>query len=190
MDWVWLGLITAAMTAVLLGVIRGRRLPGEVEAVEFERWLSKNSRRLWVLFAGTALILAGVLVAPLPGPGFLILGPLGIAMLATEFVWARRIMREVDRHVAGLNLGVNWFVRRTRLWLAVFLFASFITGAAAVAISHRMPGYVLWPCTSIGLSIITVITVRSWRRHQRFVSKWKVRRERQATRSRSGSHAA
>jgi hypothetical protein len=159
--------------------------------MELERWLSRNAKRLWVLFAGTALILVGVLIAPLPGPGFIILGPLGIAMLATEFVWARRLMREIDRNVSGLNIGVNWFARRLRLWLAIFLFASFITGAAAIGLSGRLPPYIFWPCTSVGISIITIVTTRSWRRHRRFLAKWKIRRERQALRSQNPrSHGA
>lgn len=187
-----MGLTTAAMTVVLLCVVRGRRLPGELEAAELERWVSRNAKRLWVLLAGTALILAGVLIAPLPGPGFLILGPLGIAMLATEFVWARRLMRELDRNVTGLNIGVNWFARRLQLWLALFLFASFITGAAAIGLSGRLPSYIFWPCTSLGISAITIITVRSWRRYRRFVATWKLRRERQAASAPGarGSHAA
>jgi hypothetical protein len=175
MDWLWMALTTVAMTVVLLCVTRGRRLPGELEAVELERWLARNAKRLWVLLAGTALIL----------------GPLGIAMLATEFVWARRLMRELDRNARGFNTGVNWFARRVRLGLAVFLFASFITGAAAIGISGRMPSFIFWPCTSIGLTIISIVTIRSWRRYKRFVDTWRVRRDRQGALARSAtSHAA
>lgn len=180
MEWIWLGLTTAALTAVLLCVVRGTRLPGEVEAAEIERWFARHARRLWALFAGTLLILAGLLIAPLPGPGFLILAPLGIAMLAAEFVWARRLLNQMERHTAGVNLGVNWFVRRTRLWLAVFLFLAFAAGATVVGLDGRAPGYILWPCTSIGFTVTSIITIRSWRRHRRYLAKWRLRRERQA----------
>lgn len=190
MDWVSLGLTTVALTIIMLCVVRGRRLPGELAGAELERWFAKNARRLWVLLAGTALVLVGVLIAPLPGPGFMILGPLGIAMLATEFVWARRLMREMDRHSAGLNVGVNWFVRRTRLWLAVFLLAAFLTGATAIGVSERLPGYVFWPCLSIGLTFTAVITIRSWRRHKRFLAAWKLRREREAAKAGREARAA
>lgn len=182
-----MALTTVVMTVVLLCVTRGRRLPGELEAVELERWLARNAKRLWVLLAGTALILAGILIAPLPGPGFLILGPLGIAMLATEFVWARRLMRELDRNAHGFNTGVNWFARRVRLGLAIFLFASFITGAAAIGISGRVPSFIFWPCTSVGLTILSIVTIRSWRRYKRFVDTWKVRRDRQGGLARSAT---
>ena len=190
MEWVSLGLTTVALTIILLCVVRGRRLPGELAGAELERWFARNARRLWVLLAGTTLVLVGVLISPLPGPGFMILGPLGIAMLATEFVWARRLMREMDRHSAGLNVGVNWFVRRTRLWLAVFLLASFLTGAAAIGISERLPGYAYWPIVSIGLTLTAVITIRSWRRHKRFLAAWKLRREREAAKGESVARAA
>ena len=35
----------------------------------------------------------GVLIAPLPGPGPVILIPIGLGLLATEFIWARRSSR-------------------------------------------------------------------------------------------------
>ncbi len=38
------------------------------------------------------IIVAGVLITPLPGPGPLIVIPAGLAMLALEFVWAERLL--------------------------------------------------------------------------------------------------
>lgn len=50
-------------------------------------------RQIWVFTAGFAVILLGIIMAiPLiPGPGFLVI-PAGIAILATEFPWARRLL--------------------------------------------------------------------------------------------------
>jgi hypothetical protein len=38
------------------------------------------------------IIVAGIVIAPLPGPGPVILIPTGLAMLALEFVWAERLL--------------------------------------------------------------------------------------------------
>ncbi len=46
-------------------------------------------RRVGVLVAGGVVTLVGVLLIPLPGPGFVVI-PLGLAILATEFEWAGR----------------------------------------------------------------------------------------------------
>lgn len=178
MDWVVLGLVTLALMAVLLSLFRDTRLPGEFEAAELERWFARHARRLWILLAGTILILVGVLISPLPGPGFTLLGPLGVAVLAAEFVWAKRLLRRMERHAASVNTGLNWFVRRTRLWLAALLFLSYTAGVAVVAISGNVPGVVLWPLTSIGFTITALIVLRSWRRHRHFLSMRKQRRRR------------
>lgn len=53
------------------------------------RFLFRHAWKVVVAVVGTTVVLLGVLVIPIPGPGpapFLILG--GLAILATEFVWA------------------------------------------------------------------------------------------------------
>jgi uncharacterized protein (TIGR02611 family) len=48
-------------------------------------------RRFFKIFGGFTLLLIGVIMLVTPGPGWLvILG--GLAMLAAEFVWARRLL--------------------------------------------------------------------------------------------------
>jgi len=44
--------------------------------------------------AGTILLLAGVAMLVLPGPALLII-PLGLAILAIDFPWARAVMHKV-----------------------------------------------------------------------------------------------
>ena len=40
---------------------------------------------------GTAVLIAGIVAIPYPGPGWLILFA-GLAILGTEFVWAQRVL--------------------------------------------------------------------------------------------------
>ena len=46
-------------------------------------------RRVTVGIIGTTILLFGIALLVLPGPAFLVI-PLGLGILATEFVWARR----------------------------------------------------------------------------------------------------
>lgn len=47
---------------------------------------------------GAALILAGVALLVLPGPGLLVIVA-GLALLATEYAWARRRLDHVRGHL-------------------------------------------------------------------------------------------
>lgn len=44
-----------------------------------------------VLVGGLLVVGIGILLLPLPGPGFLVIF-LGLGILATEFAWARRLL--------------------------------------------------------------------------------------------------
>ncbi|MGH0030959.1 MAG: PGPGW domain-containing protein [Myxococcota bacterium] len=52
------------------------------------------ARRLVVALVGATLLLVGVALLVLPGPGMLVIG-IGLAALSTEFVWARRWLRRI-----------------------------------------------------------------------------------------------
>jgi uncharacterized protein (TIGR02611 family) len=49
----------------------------------------KNIKRVLVMIGGGLVLLAGIAMLILPGPAFLVI-PLGFAILATEFDWAKR----------------------------------------------------------------------------------------------------
>jgi uncharacterized protein (TIGR02611 family) len=51
----------------------------------------KQARRLVVAVVGGTVILFGVVLLVIPGPGLLTIA-LGLAILASEFLWARRIL--------------------------------------------------------------------------------------------------
>lgn len=54
-------------------------------------WIGRNSKRTGVTIAGFLLVLVGIVFLPLPGPGTLIIIA-GLAVLSTEYVWARRML--------------------------------------------------------------------------------------------------
>ncbi len=55
-------------------------------------------RKTWVTFAGIAVILVGIALLVLPGPGLVTIAA-GLAILASEFVWAQKLMEPVKRRL-------------------------------------------------------------------------------------------
>jgi len=55
-------------------------------------------RRLLIFMLGMGVLIIGVVMIVTPGPAFLII-PLGLAILATEFVWARRLLARVKERL-------------------------------------------------------------------------------------------
>ncbi|MBA4862174.1 TIGR02611 family protein [Streptomyces sp. PSKA54] len=56
------------------------------------------SWQVGVFVAGLAVVAAGVIMLPLPGPGWLVIFG-GMAIWATEFVWAQLVLRWTKRKV-------------------------------------------------------------------------------------------
>ncbi len=67
--------------------------------ISFISFVAKSGRRIGVTAAGAALVVAGAVMLVTPGPGTLVLLA-GIALLATEYLWARRLLEKV-REKAG-----------------------------------------------------------------------------------------
>jgi uncharacterized protein (TIGR02611 family) len=65
----------------------------------FSRWKLDNIkvvRRIIVSVVGTTVLLIGIALLVLPGPAFVVI-PIGLAILATEYAWARRWLRKARR---------------------------------------------------------------------------------------------
>jgi tellurite resistance protein TerC len=60
----------------------------------------KQARRMVVLVIGGSVLLVGLALLVLPGPAFVVI-PVGLAILSTEFLWARRWLRKL-REGAGV----------------------------------------------------------------------------------------
>ena len=69
--------------------------------------------RVVVGVLGTALVVTGLVLVPLPGPGWLIVFA-GLAVLATEFAWAHRLLQFAKRTLSAWTdwlMRQNWLVR-------------------------------------------------------------------------------
>jgi uncharacterized protein (TIGR02611 family) len=56
----------------------------------------RQARRFVILVVGSTVLLIGISMAVLPGPAFVVI-PTGLAVLAVEFAWARRLMDKARR---------------------------------------------------------------------------------------------
>ncbi len=65
----------------------------------------KLIRKIVIAAAGFTVLLAGLAMTLLPGPAFIVI-PLGLGILATEFIWAKRLLTRVKNKVreAGQNI--------------------------------------------------------------------------------------
>jgi len=57
------------------------------------------AKRIVVAVVGGTVTLIGIALIILPGPAFLVI-PIGLSILATEFVWARRFLQRARQMVA------------------------------------------------------------------------------------------
>jgi uncharacterized protein (TIGR02611 family) len=78
-----------------------RRLPGG--------WVAW---RVSVALVGLIVVVAGIILLPLPGPGWLIVFG-GIAIWATEFAWAKRLLIWTQQQVRDYSERIrSWWRRR------------------------------------------------------------------------------
>lgn len=61
-------------------------------------WLAVWLRKLVVLILGCSVVAVGVVMIVTPGPAIVVI-PAGIAILATEFFWAKRLLAWVRERI-------------------------------------------------------------------------------------------
>lgn len=90
--------------------------------------------RAGVFAVGLAVVGGGVLLLPLPGPGWLVIFG-GMAIWGTEFVWAQRVLHWTRRKVAAAaRAALDPRVRRRNLLLTT----------AGVIVAAGLAGCYLW----------------------------------------------
>jgi hypothetical protein len=66
----------------------------------------KIVRRIIVSVVGATVLLIGIALLVLPGPAFIVI-PIGLAILATEYAWARHWLKKVRGIASGVISGRN-----------------------------------------------------------------------------------
>jgi tellurite resistance protein TerC len=117
-----MSLVAAGGVASMLGskpdptLLATKPSPLGEDAERLARVTLRQARKVMVLILGTAVVLAGIFMMIGPGPG-LIVTPIGLAILASEFVWAKRLLNLYGEYAAkyGKQAGAA-VMQRTRLW--------------------------------------------------------------------------
>jgi uncharacterized protein (TIGR02611 family) len=73
------------------------------------RWVGRSAKRIAVAVVGGALVVGGVVMLALPGPGLLVIIA-GFAVLATEFAWANAALGMAKRRASQAGQSIK---RRT-----------------------------------------------------------------------------
>lgn len=62
-------------------------------------WTLRNVKRLIIAVTGFIVMAVGIAMIVLPGPAIIVI-PIGLGILATEFVWARTILKHAKERMA------------------------------------------------------------------------------------------
>lgn len=94
------------------------------------RWFRRNpalnlAYRIGVGVVGAVVLVTGIVLIPYPGPGWLIVFA-GLAILATEFDWADRVLKFAKRHY---DAWVQWLKRQS---IVVQLLVIAVTGLVVI----------------------------------------------------------
>ncbi|MER7485420.1 TIGR02611 family protein [Streptomyces sp. NPDC126497] len=108
----------------------GSRAPEFVKA----RRALHLSWQVGVFIVGLAVVVAGIIMLPLPGPGWVVIFG-GMAIWATEFVWAQLVLRWTKRKVTeAAQRALDPKVRRRNIILT----------SAGLVIIAALAGFYLW----------------------------------------------
>lgn len=118
--------------------------PAPIAAAPARKRMPRWMRRIWVLLAGITLIIVGIIISPLPGPGFTVLGPAGLAVIATEFAWARRLLLYVQKHAITVKQHSDRLGRNTSRWWIAPAVIGFWAAVWLAAEYSPIPRLLVW----------------------------------------------
>ena len=91
-------------------------------------FLKKNTKRVFIGFAGWLVILVGAVLIPFPGPGWVIVF-IGFSILAREFEWAKDAKHVVE---SQYNDWRRWYMKQN-VWIQlIFGILTFLTASVIV----------------------------------------------------------
>ncbi|MFC1543778.1 TerC/Alx family metal homeostasis membrane protein [Gemmatimonadota bacterium] len=110
------GILSIGILASIFGATRDTAplvspLADEIEELARMTW--QQGRRLVTIIIGTTVLLLGVAMIVLPGPAVIFI-PAGLALLGTEFIWARRLLRRLQNEADRLKETVRHAMEQGR----------------------------------------------------------------------------
>lgn len=99
-----------------------------------------QTKRIIILVIGLTTIGLSIPIGFLPGPGGIAVFIVGLAILASEFIWARRLLKRVRTEAGNLATKADEALTRTpRPWLIPIVFGATIGAVAAVLVYTDLP---------------------------------------------------
>lgn len=112
-----LGIISGILSVgVLASILAGHRdtaalaspLADELEDLAEYSW--KQARRMVIVLLGASILIIGIAMIVLPGPAILVI-PAGLALLGTEFLWARQLLGRMRKTGTTLTKRLRQILR-------------------------------------------------------------------------------
>ena len=73
--------------------------------------LYKQIRRLATFLIGTSVVLIGCILFFTPGPAIIVI-PVGLAILATEFIWAKKLLKKFKETTSLLSESAKKVIKK------------------------------------------------------------------------------
>jgi hypothetical protein len=140
---------------------RARRAAPVDDITEAALIAYRNGRRIVVLVIGLTIVALSIPIGLLPGPGGIAVFLGGIALLATEFIWARRLLKELKQRTQAIAERADALVSKNpRPWLIPIVFAA-LGAVIYIAYAHLgLTGH--WPRSILYASIGPVLAASFW----------------------------
>jgi tellurite resistance protein TerC len=137
------------------------------DAERIARLTLKQARRLIVLVVGFTIILIGIVMLVGPGPGALVV-PIGLALLASEFIWARRLLNRYTEQAQRYGRRAGGAVMKySRVWMIPIAIIGFGAALITVITLFDLSPWLVVPSSLpffVGMLIWAYQTVRMSRR--------------------------
>ena len=73
--------------------------------------LYKQIRKLVIFLIGTSIVLTGCVLFFTPGPAIIVI-PVGLAVLATEFIWAKKLLKKFKETTSSITQSAKDAIRK------------------------------------------------------------------------------
>lgn len=94
----------------------------------------KQAAKVISLVVGSTVTIIGILMLPGPGPGLVVI-PIGLAILAAEFVWARRLLQKYTETAQKLGEKAgSTLIKQPRPWLIPLVVGATVSAVVAVVL--------------------------------------------------------
>jgi len=135
------------------------------DAERIARITLKQARKVIIFVVGLTVVLVGVVMLVGPGPGLLVI-PIGLALLASEFIWAKRWLNQYTvRAGSVIQRSSNILIKKPRPYLIIPVFILTATALILVLTLSPWPAKFIWPVATPLLIFIGIWAVTTLMKH-------------------------